>query len=126
MANLGAISSRVVGIKRYIIPVDTAAGRSMGGPTCYVQPAGAYGKAYYRDQWKSLSGVVKNAAGVGIPRRVIAIDNRDGALRGITTSAADGTFTLKISDTIEPVTVIAVPLPGDQRNALIYDAVTPV
>lgn len=127
MADLGNVGRTSGGNRR--IPVDTALARNirLAPITCwspyFVDP---HKKPRYLDQEREIRGTVRNSSGTGISRRVLAIDARTGAFRGITTSAADGTFKLRVAHSTEPVQVIAVPNAGDARNAVIFDAVVPV
>ncbi len=128
MADLGNIGTTCGKTQHYFIELDTAWARSIRNnmPTGYSRGLCIHSRPRYRDQWYELRGTVKDSTATGIARRVIAIDNRTGALRGMTTSAGDGTFTMKIAETLEAVTVIAVPDSGDSRNAVVFDAVLPV
>jgi len=128
MADLGSIGVTSGLSKHYIIQLDTAWARSISAnmPTCIVRSLGSFTKPRYRDQWYELRGNVKNSGGAGIARRLIAIDNRTGTLRGMVTSASDGSFNMRLSSTLEAVTVIAIPNAGDARNAVVFDAVLPV
>lgn len=125
MSNLGAIGTGST--KHYLIVLDTWGARSGPRAFCCARTVGdVYGKPLYQDQWKRIAGTVKNASGSGIARRVIVIDNRNGALRGAGTSAVDGSFSIPIGETTEAVIVIAIPNAGDARNVVAFDAVVPV
>ena len=127
MANLGSIGASYGSRSHYVIPLDTAWARPFTRPLCIGRAsADVYLRPRYRDQWRELRGTVTNSAGTGIARRVLAIDTRTGAVRGAGTSASNGAFTLRLEGTIEPVTVIAVPADGDQRNAVVKFGVVPV
>lgn len=128
MADLGAIGTADTGdYASAAFDVFSARDASLNIPTCYSRSdVDTYFVARYRDLWRELRGSVQNSAGVGIARRVIAIDNRTGVLRGSVVSEADGTFVMTISSSYEAVTVIAVPDAGDARNVVVFDAVLPV
>jgi hypothetical protein len=72
-----------------------------------------------------VRGHVRDSDGIGIARVVIAVDRATGARLGITTSAADGSFTLR-PKSLEPVILIAVPVDGEPINAVVLDNIQPV
>lgn len=128
MADLGAIGT-TTGKRVYLIPLDTAWARPFktNFPTCFTRTGyNNFRTSQYIDQWKEFRGTVKDDTGVGIARRVIAIDTRTGVLFGSTMSLADGTFKMKVPHASDALTVIAVPNTGDQRNAVVKYRVTPV
>ncbi len=75
---------------------------------------------------KSIRGFVKNAAGVGIARLVMAIDRATGALQDTAVSSAvDGSFELLPPTTAECV-VVLIPDNADSKNAVALDRIVPV
>ncbi len=115
--------------KHYFIPLDTFFARNpaTNPTTSYVLPrTDTLYKAAYADQWKEIRGFVKNYLGSGIIRDVLAIDTINGTLRGRTTSAGDGSFTMKIQNYTNKVCVIALPTNVEDRNAQIFFNVLPV
>jgi hypothetical protein len=72
-----------------------------------------------------IRGRVLDVDGLPAQRTVIAIDRSTGARQAITTSDATGYFTLR-PRTLDPCILVAVPLDGEQLNALALDNITPV
>lgn len=72
-----------------------------------------------------IRGRVQNADGIGIARTVIAIDRKNGVVAGITTSLFDGTFEIR-PKTRERVALLALPLDGENINAVVLDNILPV
>lgn len=127
MANLGSIGYGQNEV--YSIPQISFFARniSLNPITAYSRsPEDQYAQNYYRDQWKHVTGTVKNASGVGISRKVLLIDSRTGALRASGRSNNSGAFTIYIPFSIEAVLAVAVPDSGDVRNVVAFNAVLPV
>lgn len=72
-----------------------------------------------------IAGRVLDIDGYPVPRTVIAIDRATGQRMGITTSGLDGTFVLR-PQSLDPVILIAVPLDGEQLNAVVLDNIQPI
>lgn len=72
-----------------------------------------------------IRGTVKDVDGIGVARVVIAIDRGNGQRLAITTSSPSGDFVLR-PRTLDPCILVAVPLDGEQLNAVVLDNVRPV
>ena len=72
-----------------------------------------------------INGVVRDIEGAGCARQVWALKRTDGVAVGQTTSGPSGVFTIFLR-TLEPVILFAVPLDGEQLNAVVLDNILPV
>jgi hypothetical protein len=72
-----------------------------------------------------IRGRVVDIEGDGCARVVIAIDRATGARLAITTSDPAGGFTLR-PRTLDPCILVAVPISGEQLNAVVLDNILPV
>lgn len=72
-----------------------------------------------------IRGRVVDIEGAGAPRVVIAVDRATGARLAVTTSDPTGYFTLR-PRTLDPCILVAVPLTGEQLNAVVLDNILPV
>ena len=72
-----------------------------------------------------VSGKVLDHTGQPIQRYVVVHSRADGALLGMTRSAADGTYSIELSEN-DPVYVVCLPNNQEDINAKIFDRVIPV
>jgi hypothetical protein len=72
-----------------------------------------------------IRGRVIDYDGNGIARTVICVDRSNGRRLAVTTSNIDGFFELRPT-TLEPALLIAVPIDGEQINAVVLDNILPV
>lgn len=91
----------------------------------FTPPAEAFADSVADTGVWTVSGVVRDGAGVPCARTVRAYARSTGALLGSTTSdAATGAYSLPMAAQ-NPVTVLALPANGEALNALVLDNVTP-
>lgn len=83
-------------------------------------------KAAYLQDWKEIRGTVENSSAVGISRRVLALTAQGQCVGAAQSSAVDGTFTMVIDNCLEAILIVALPDPGDVRNAVVKWGVIPV
>lgn len=72
-----------------------------------------------------IIGQVVDIEGDGCSRAVYALRRTDGTRVGQTQSGSDGTFTIYLKSA-DPCILFAVPLDGEQLNAVVLDNILPV
>lgn len=74
---------------------------------------------------RSVRGTLRNDSGVGISRKVMLFDKATGVKVTEATADGSGVFDLRTTNT-RPVILVHIPNPGDNRNAVVLDNITPV
>ena len=120
MANLGAIGV-VVEFGAVYSRLDVAASWDItANPIRCYEINGAYQARPKREDWKLVSGVVKDAADSPAAREVRAIDRASKVLLGTTTSdAVTGAYAIAVPVTSEVQVVFLDNAAGDVENDLI-------
>ena len=120
MAYLGAIGV-VVEFGAVYVRYDIAAGWDItANPIRCYEINGAYQAIPKRENWKIVSGVVKDAADSPAAREVRAIDRASKVLLGTTTSdAVTGAYAIAVPVTSEVQVVFLDNAAGDVENDLI-------
>jgi len=72
-----------------------------------------------------IRGTVTDVDGYGVARTVIAVDRATGKRLAIATSDVGGSFELR-PRTLDPCILVAVPIDGEQLNAVVLDNILPV
>ena len=126
MADLGSIGSEIYGPSfNERCNFDIISGKDVS-----LYPVRAVGDVFsqttipFTDR-KFFRGTVKNAAGSGIQRNVLCVDQVSLVVVDTTVSATDGTFTVRPL-TNNPVAVFFIPEGGDAKNGVILTDLTPV
>lgn len=125
MADLGAVGLTLRSTQQANLPLDVYQAKDA---TLY--PVGGRHRVdtFYRDPQtsKTVRGTVLDDAGNPIARTVLCVSQTTlEVLSSTTSSATTGAFDLRAPDT-RAVTIVALPNPGDNRNAVVLHNLTPV
>lgn len=108
MADLGAVGTLPDPL--VVALLDTAAAQDISLNPITGVPFGAYAALPYRQNWKSVSGNIKNDAGANTARRVYLFRRGTGELVGST-----------VSDPTTGAYSIASPYPADEHMRIVLD-----
>ena len=116
LGNIGALSAVTIQV-----PFQTAYARNItNNPIVCSLGKDAHPQ---REDWKTLSGFIRNNLLAGISRRYTVIQRDDPAEVGYGTSSTDGSFTCRVPSN-NPVFLVAFDSGSD--NAIILDNVIPI
>ncbi len=119
MADLGAVGTAISNPD--VLPLATAYAWNIANNP--IRCTDGTGATPQREDWKTLSGVIRDKTLLGIPRRYYILRRVDSVELGNGTSAGDGTFSTRVPFA-DPVFLIAFDSGSD--NAIVVDNVIPI